>query len=121
MRVYCWRSDAISTSTCYTDSTTRSGWRTNIIELIMSYDNTNTGMLSRNDRKTQETHPDYSGFINVDGVEFWLSGWLKEGKAGGKMEGKKAKAGMGRKPRMSGGKVMSSAAAGTPRGKSSHY
>lgn len=38
-----------------------------------------------------------------------------------KMDGKKAKADMGRKPRMSGGKVMSSAAAGTPRGKSSHY
>lgn len=38
-----------------------------------------------------------------------------------KMEGKKAKADMGRKPRMAGGKVMSSAAAGTPRGKSSHY
>jgi hypothetical protein len=38
-----------------------------------------------------------------------------------KMDGKKAKADMGRMPRMSGGKVMSSAAAGTPRGKSSHY
>jgi len=38
-----------------------------------------------------------------------------------KMDGKKAKADMGRKPRMSGGKVLSSAAAGSPRGKSSHY
>ena len=38
-----------------------------------------------------------------------------------KMIGEKAKGGMCRKPRMSGGKVMSSAAAGTPRGKSSHY
>jgi hypothetical protein len=38
-----------------------------------------------------------------------------------KMMGEKAKADAGRKPRMSGGKVMSSAAAGTPRGKSSHY
>jgi hypothetical protein len=38
-----------------------------------------------------------------------------------KMDGKKAKADMGRMPRMSGGKVMSSANAGTPRGKSSHY
>ena len=38
-----------------------------------------------------------------------------------KMEGKKAKAGMGRKPRMSGGKVLSSANSGTPRSKSSHY
>jgi hypothetical protein len=38
-----------------------------------------------------------------------------------KMTGSKAKADMGRKPRMSGGKVLSSASAGTPRGKSSHY
>ena len=38
-----------------------------------------------------------------------------------KMMGGKAKADMGRKPRMSGGKVTSSAAGMTPRGKSSHY
>ena len=37
------------------------------------------------------------------------------------MMGDKAKAHAGRKPRKSGGGVMSSAAAGTPRGKSSHY
>lgn len=55
----------------------------------MDYDNTNSGILSRNERKQKDTHPDFSGSINVDGVDYWLSGWLKEGKAGGKMEGKK--------------------------------
>ena len=55
----------------------------------MAYDNTNTGMLARNDRKEKDTHPDYRGSINIEGVEYWLSGWLKEGKAGGKMAGKK--------------------------------
>ena len=55
----------------------------------MSYDNTNSGMLARNDRKEKETHPDFKGSINVDGREYWLSAWVKEGKEGGKMAGKK--------------------------------
>ena len=55
----------------------------------MAYDNTNTGMLARNERKEKDKHPDYRGSINVEGREYWLSGWLKEGKSGGKMEGKK--------------------------------
>lgn len=55
----------------------------------MSYDNTNSGMLAKNDSKQSDTHPDYKGSINVNGTEFWLSAWIKEGKAGGKMEGRK--------------------------------
>jgi len=48
-------------------------------------------------------------------------GFKKGGKAVA-MEGKKAPCHAGRKPRKSGGSVMSSAAgAGTPRGKASHY
>lgn len=46
------------------------------------YDNTNSGALFKNDRKETAKHPDYSGTLNVDGVEYWLSGWLKEGKKG---------------------------------------
>ena len=56
---------------------------------MSDFDNTNTGMLSRNERKEKDTHPDFKGQINVDGKEYWLSGWTKEGKAGGKMAGKK--------------------------------
>jgi hypothetical protein len=55
----------------------------------MSYDNTNSGMLARNDKKETEKHPDFKGSINVDGVEYWLSAWVKEGKPGGKMAGRK--------------------------------
>ena len=48
----------------------------------MEYDNTNRGILSRNDRKEKDSHPDMKGTINVDGVEYWLSGWTKTKKDG---------------------------------------
>lgn len=43
----------------------------------MAYDTTNTGILSKNDRKEKDTHPDHKGQINVNGVEYWLSAWIK--------------------------------------------
>jgi hypothetical protein len=42
----------------------------------------NSGILFKNDRKEQPNHPDYQGNITVDGVEYWLSGWKKEGSKG---------------------------------------
>jgi hypothetical protein len=44
----------------------------------------NSGVLFRNDRKQTETSPDYSGALNVNGVEFQLSGWIKTSKNGNK-------------------------------------
>ena len=44
----------------------------------MAYDNTNRWTLNKNDRKEKDTHPDYKGSINVDGVDYWLDGWIKE-------------------------------------------
>lgn len=46
------------------------------------YDNTDRGVLFKNDRKEQDNHPDYKGSINVGGVEFWLSAWIKQGEKG---------------------------------------
>lgn len=49
---------------------------------MTEYDNTNRGVLFKNDRKDSDKHPDYQGNINVNGTEFWLSAWIKEGKKG---------------------------------------
>ncbi len=48
------------------------------------YDNTNRGVLFKNDRKETDNHPDYTGNINVGGREFWLSAWIKQAKSGKK-------------------------------------
>lgn len=49
---------------------------------MAEYDNTNRGALFKNTKKESDNHPDYNGNINVDGTEFWLSAWIKEGKSG---------------------------------------
>ena len=48
------------------------------------YDNTNRGTLARNEKKESDTHADYNGQINVEGTEYWLNGWIKDGKEGKK-------------------------------------
>jgi len=42
----------------------------------------NTGVLFKNDRKEKDTHPDWKGTINVNGVEHWFSAWTKQGQRG---------------------------------------
>ena len=51
---------------------------------MSDFDNTNSGALFKNDKEGNENRPDYKGSINVNGVDFWLSSWLKTSKAGNK-------------------------------------
>jgi hypothetical protein len=44
----------------------------------MTFDNTNRGSIWPNKRKQQDTHPDFTGSINVDGKEYWLNGWRRK-------------------------------------------
>lgn len=41
-----------------------------------NFDNTNRGVLFKN-VKGKDSHPDYKGSVNVDGVDYWFSGWIK--------------------------------------------
>lgn len=41
------------------------------------YDNSMRGVLFRNDKKDSEKHPDYKGNGEVNGVEVWISAWIK--------------------------------------------
>ena len=50
---------------------------------MTEYDNRNTGIISKNDRKEKETHPDINGSLNVEGVDYWINGWLKKRKSDG--------------------------------------
>lgn len=46
---------------------------------MAQYDNTNTFTLNKNDKGDNPRRPDYRGKLNVDGIEFTLSGWVREG------------------------------------------
>jgi uncharacterized protein (DUF736 family) len=50
----------------------------------MEYDNTNSGVLFREQDKKSEKHPDFTGSINVEGKDYWLSGWVNEANSGKK-------------------------------------
>ena len=45
---------------------------------MTTYDNNFTGILSKNDRKTADTHPDIKGQCEIDGVQYWMDGWAKK-------------------------------------------
>lgn len=42
----------------------------------------NSGILSRNQRRRDDTDPEYSGSAEINGQEYWISAWVKEGDKG---------------------------------------
>lgn len=48
------------------------------------YDNSNRGVLFRNEERRNDRSPEYTGTLNIMGKEYRLSAWIKESKAGKK-------------------------------------
>ena len=46
------------------------------------YDNTNSVVIFKNNKKEKDTQPEYKGTVNVEGKEYEISLWVKEGKNG---------------------------------------
>ena len=41
-----------------------------------------SGSLFKNEKKTEEKHPQMQGSCLIEGVEYWVSAWTKEGAKG---------------------------------------
>ena len=50
--------------------------------MAQEYDNNMSGIISKNQNRTQETHADYSGNCEINNEQFYLDGWIKERKDG---------------------------------------
>lgn len=49
----------------------------------MSYEQKdNSGALFKNERKELDTHADYNGSVRIEGHDYWINAWLKEGAKG---------------------------------------
>jgi hypothetical protein len=45
---------------------------------MADFDNNNRGSIWKNEKKEKDTHPDFTGSLNVDGVEYWVSAWKRK-------------------------------------------
>jgi len=48
------------------------------------FDNSNSGVLFKNENKQSDKHADYRGEVNAAGRDYWLDGWVRTSKKGAK-------------------------------------
>lgn len=50
---------------------------------MADYVNNLTGIISRNETKADEKHPDIKGQCEINGVQYWIDGWARTRKSDG--------------------------------------
>lgn len=45
---------------------------------MADFDNRNRGSIWRNEKKDSDKHPDFTGSLNVDGTDYWVSAWKRK-------------------------------------------
>ena len=45
---------------------------------MSQYDNNLTGVLFKNDKDGNEKRPDYKGSAEIEGVQYWVSAWIRD-------------------------------------------
>ena len=51
---------------------------------MTEYDNTNRAVIFKNEKATEEKDPQYTGTVNVEGVDYFIDLWVKESAKTGK-------------------------------------
>jgi hypothetical protein len=46
------------------------------------FDRELTGIISKNERKLKDTHPEYTGNATVGGIDYFVDGWINQRKDG---------------------------------------
>ena len=46
------------------------------------YDSNLNGVLFKNDKDGNEKRPDYKGSAEIEGVQYWVSAWIRDGAKG---------------------------------------
>ena len=49
---------------------------------MTEYDNNLSGVLFKNDKGDNEKRPDYKGSAEIEGVQYWVSAWIRDGAKG---------------------------------------
>lgn len=56
---------------------------------MSQYDNNLTGSLFKNDKGDNEKRPDYKGSCEINGVQYWMSAWIREAGPNSKRAGER--------------------------------